>query len=190
LVNLDYAVNAFADSALVSAGRPVNGTFSLRASASAAAPAAATAGAAAVVATPAVIGAAPAPTGTNQPETVAVLPCRTFTFQPNSTGLTAESQRLLDVCVLPALRQRANIALIVRGSAAWPTGGDYTEESVRLFGASRANAIVDYLVAQGVERKRFIVEGVAPPPERRAITDALKLAADRYVEMTLIIGGL
>jgi outer membrane protein OmpA-like peptidoglycan-associated protein len=78
----------------------------------------------------------------------------------------------------------------VRGSAAWPSGGEYTEESVRLFGESRASAIVEYLVAQGIDRQRFLVEGVAPPPERRGITDTAKLAADRFVEMTLIVGGL
>lgn len=196
LLDFGFILQPAADSALATTGRPVNGTFSLQAAAGAPV-AAAPVAAAAVVTTsvPAIPAIAPTATaastaGVNQPETVAVLPCRTFTFLANSTQLTPESQRLLDVCVLPALRQRASIALIVRGSAAWPTGGDYTEESVRLFGASRAGAIVDYLVAQGIDRKRFIVEGVAPPPERRGITDTLKLAADRFVEMTLIVGGL
>ncbi|MFO7539397.1 MAG: ABC transporter substrate-binding protein, partial [Chloroflexota bacterium] len=63
--------------------------------------------------------------------TLAVLPCRTFTFLPESTELTLESRRILDNCVVPTLSQSVGLLLRVQGSSAWPANEPpYTEEDI------------------------------------------------------------
>ena len=122
--------------------------------------------------------------------TMTVLPCRKFTFLPDSAELTQESRDLLNQCVLPALQERGGLYLLVRGSAAWPgPQGTYTEAQIREAAKSRAQAIVDYLVSQKIDPARFRVEGVVPPEEHRETSDPIKQAEDRWVEMTLIVGG-
>jgi ABC-type nitrate/sulfonate/bicarbonate transport system substrate-binding protein len=122
--------------------------------------------------------------------TLAVLPCRRFTFLPESTELTLESRRILDDCVLPILKQSVGLFLKVQGSSAWPgPAGTYTEEEIQAFGEARAQSVVDYLVSQGVDPARFIVEGVLPPEAHWETDDPDIQAEDRYVEMILITTG-
>lgn len=122
--------------------------------------------------------------------TLAVLPCRRFTFLPESTELTLESRRILDDCVLPILNQSVGLFLQVAGSAAWPgPEGTFTEEEILTFAEARAQSVVDYLVSQGVDRARFIVSGVLPPVGHWETEDPDIQAEDRYVEMTLITSG-
>lgn len=122
--------------------------------------------------------------------TLAVLPCRRFSFLPESTELTLESRRILDECVLPTLSQSVGLLLQVEGSSAWPgPEGTYTEEEIIEFARARAQSVVDYLVSQGIDPARFIVEATLPPRSHWETDDPEIQAEDRYVEMTLITTG-
>ncbi len=122
--------------------------------------------------------------------TLAVLPCNRFTFLPDSATLTLESRRVLDDCVVPTLQQSVGLYLRVKGASAWPgPKGAYTEKQILEFAQARAQAVVDYLVSQKVDRARFVVEAVVPPVERRETDDPDKQAEDRFVEMALITSG-
>jgi outer membrane protein OmpA-like peptidoglycan-associated protein len=57
------------------------------------------------------------------------------------------------------------------------------------FAEARAQAVVDYLVSQKIDRTRFIVEATLPPKEHWETDDANLQAEDRYVEMTLLTVG-
>jgi len=115
------------------------------------------------------------------------LPCRHFSFKPNSAQLTEDSQRILDFCVVPILKQRAGLYLQIKGSAAWPRGS-YTEKEILNFGMARARAIGQYLMSRQLDPSRFVITSVLPTEDHRGISDAEILAADRYVEMTLLTG--
>ncbi|MGD8604414.1 MAG: ABC transporter substrate-binding protein [Anaerolineales bacterium] len=122
--------------------------------------------------------------------TLAVLPCRRFSFLPESTELTLESRRILDECVLPTLSQSVGLLLQVEGSSAWPgPEGTYSEEEILEFARARAQSVVDYLVSQGIDPARFIVEATLPPRSHWETEDPEIQAEDRYVEMTLITTG-
>lgn len=121
--------------------------------------------------------------------TLAVLPCRRFSFLPDSTDLTAESRRVLDLCVLPAMQQRVGVSLLIRGSAAWPgPKGTFSESDILGIAQARAQAIANYLVSQKIDIKRLMIEGVLPPKARQETLDVAKQSIDRYVEMTLVAG--
>jgi len=127
---------------------------------------------------------------TDDAATLVVLPCRRFAFLPESTELTLESRRILDDCVLPTLSQSVGLFLRVKGSSAWPgPPGAYTEQEILDFAEARAQSVVDYLVSQGVDPARFIVEATLPPEDHRETEDPELQAEDRYVEMTLITVG-
>ncbi len=124
------------------------------------------------------------------PETLIYdLPCREFAFEPNSSVLTADSARVLDVCVIPSLQLRKTASLRIVGSAAWPAGSEFTEDQILGFGLQRAQAIADYLASKGINPSRFTLEGVLPPAEHRQTLDAAVLAGDRFVKMTLVVGA-
>jgi hypothetical protein len=127
---------------------------------------------------------------TDTAATLAVLPCRTFTFLPESTTLTLEARRTLDRCVVPTLSQSVGLFLRVQGSSAWPgPPGTFSEREILEFAEARAQAVVDYLVSQDIDPARFIVEAVLPPEEHRESEDPAIQALDRYVEMTLVTAG-
>ena len=127
---------------------------------------------------------------TAEAATLAVLPCRTFTFLPESTELTLESRRILDTCVVPTLSQSVGLFLRVRGSSAWPANDPpYTEADILEVAEGRAQSVVDYLVSQGVDPARFILEATLPPEDHRNTEDAEVQAQDRFVELTLITVG-
>ena len=116
-----------------------------------------------------------------------VLPCKRFSFLPDSAILTQESRAMLDTCVLPALRQRNTTRLRVVGSAAWPgPKGTYSEGQILELARARAQAVADYLASQQVDPQRFIVDAVVPPIERREVDDIVLQNLDRYVEMTIL----
>jgi ABC-type nitrate/sulfonate/bicarbonate transport system substrate-binding protein len=130
-------------------------------------------------------------TGAATETTLAVLPCRRFNFQPDSTDLSDDSRDVVNLCVLPALQQRPSAYLKITGSAAWPgPAGTYSEKQVAQIARQRAQAIADYLASQGIDPSRLVVEGVLPPPDHRETLDADKQADDRDVEMTLVTTGL
>jgi outer membrane protein OmpA-like peptidoglycan-associated protein len=119
-----------------------------------------------------------------------VLPCRTFTFLPESTELTLESRRILDNCVVPTLSQSVGLLLRVQGSSAWPANEPpYTEEDILEVAEGRAQSVVAYLVSQGIDPARFIVEASLPPEDHRNTEDPNIQAQDRFVELTLVTAG-
>jgi ABC-type nitrate/sulfonate/bicarbonate transport system substrate-binding protein len=166
LVNPGFVSRAVSQPNLQANGRPINDTFSISAKVDLSG------------------------VDTNDAVTLAVLPCRRFSFVPESTELTLESRRILDDCVVPTLQQSVSLFLRVKGSSAWPgPPGTYTETEILEFAEARAQSVVDYLVSQGIDPTRFIVEATLPPEERRETEDPELQAEDRYVEMTLITVG-
>ena len=122
--------------------------------------------------------------------TLAVLPCRTFNFLPESTELTLESRRVLDNCVVPTLSQSVGLLLRVQGSSAWPANDPpYTEQDILEVAEGRAESVVAYLVSQGIDPARFIVEAVLPPEDHRNTDDPFIQSQDRFVELTLVTAG-
>lgn len=169
LVNPGFVLRAADQASLQANGTPVNDTFSISAQLDLTDVATGTSGAAA---------------------TLAVLPCRTFTFLPESTELTLESRRILDSCVVPTLSQSVGLFLKVTGSSAWPANEPpYTEEEIVEVAEGRAQSVVDYLVSQDIDPARFIIETALPPESRRDTDDPNLQAQDRYVELTLITAG-
>ncbi len=127
---------------------------------------------------------------TGDAATLAVLPCRSFAFLPESTELTLESRRILDNCVVPTLSQSVGLFLRVQGSSAWPANEPpWTEADILEVAEGRAQSVVDYLVSQGIDPARFIVEAKLPPEEHRNTDDANIQAEDRFVELTLVTAG-
>lgn len=166
LINPGFVNRSAAQASLQANGNPVNDTFSISSSLDLSG------------------------VSTTDAETLAVLPCRTFAFLPESTELTLESRRILDSCVVPTLTQSVGLFLRVKGSSAWPgPAGTYTQEEILEFAEARAQSVVDYLVTQGIDPARFIVEATLPPEDHWETEDAELQAQDRYVEMTLITVG-
>ncbi len=166
LVNTGFVTRAAEQASLQANGNPVNDTFSISQQLD-------------------VSGVS-----SDAAATLAVLPCRTFTFLPESTELTLESRRILDTCVVPTLSQSVGLFLRVKGSSAWPANEPpWTEEDILEVAEGRAQSVVDYLVSQGIDPARFIVEATLPPTENRNTEDPNIQAQDRYVELTLVTAG-
>lgn len=166
LVNPTFVARSAQQGSLQANGAPVNDTFSLTAKLDI--------------------------TGVNAEEaaTLAVLPCRNFTFLPESTELTLESRRILDDCVYPTLTQSVGLYLRVKGSSAWPgPEGTFAQDDILSFAQARAQSVVDYLVSKGIDPARFLVEATLPPQEHWETEDPAIQAEDRYVEITLITVG-
>ena len=122
--------------------------------------------------------------------TLAVLPCRRFTFLPESTELTLESRRRLDDCVVPTMKQSVGLLLEVKGSSAWPGPvGKFTEKDIADFALARAQSVVNYLVSQEIDPARFSVTSVLPPEALRQTEDPTIQQEDRFVEMSLVTSG-
>lgn len=166
LVDPNFVARAAQQAALASSADPVNDTFSISANIDL------------------------STVSTEDAATLAVLPCRRFTFLPDSAELTLESRRILDECVVPTMSQSVGLLLEVTGSSAWPgPAGTYTEAEIQEFAVARAQSVVDYLVTQGIDPARFIVDAVLPPADHRETEDPAIQAEDRFVEMTLITVG-
>ncbi len=135
---------------------------------------------------------APGPTpGLSGRVTLDVSPCPRITFDADATGLDPAIQARLDACVLDVLQKSPKLMLVVHGSSAWPgPAGAYTREDVEAAARARANSVIDYLASRGIDRKRFVLRTVLPPPARRGIEDATLQARDRYVDLLLIAPGL
>ncbi|HRQ37846.1 MAG TPA: ABC transporter substrate-binding protein [Chloroflexota bacterium] len=166
LVNPGFVTRAAEQASLQPNGRPVNDTFSISSQLDL------------------------STVSTGDAATLAVLPCRTFTFLPESTELTLESRRILDNCVVPTLSQSIGLFLRVKGSSAWPANDPpWTESDILEVAEGRAQSVVDYLVSQGIDPARFVVEATLPPPDHRNSDDPNVQAQDRYVELTLVTAG-
>ena len=203
LVDFSFVQKVAAKAELQTTAKPVNNSFSLRAApvgtvvaqnATKPTPTAVAVVAIATATQPVVAKATPvapvAEVTAEVSQTLAVLPCRKFSFLPNSAQLTQESVRVLNACVIPTLQQRAGLYLIIKGSAAWPgPAGTFTQADIQGFAASRAKAIVDYLVSQKIDPARLSMEGILPPKGHWETLDSAKQAEDRWVEMTLVTTG-
>lgn len=166
LVNPGFVSRSASQATLQPNGKPINNTFSISANIDLSG------------------------VDTSDSATLAVLPCRRFSFVPESTALTLESRRILDECAVPTLQQSIGLFLRVKGSAAWPgPKGAYTEDDILKFAQARAEAVVEYLVSKGIDRTRFIVEATLPPKEHWETDSAEIQAEDRFVEMTLLTVG-
>ncbi len=166
LVNGGFVLRAAEQASLQPNGTPVNDTFSISAQLDL------------------------TDVATGDAATLAVLPCRTFSFLPESTELTLESRRILDSCVVPTLSQSVGLFLKVTGSSAWPANEPpYTEDDILEVAEGRAQSVVDYLVSQGIDPARFIIETALPPEERQNTDDPNLQQLDRFVELTLITAG-
>ncbi len=166
LVNPGFVIRAAEQASLQPNGRPVNDTFSISSQLDL------------------------STVSTGDAATLAVLPCRTFTFLPESTELTLESRRILDNCVVPTLSQSIGLFLRVKGSSAWPANDPpWTEADILEVAEGRAQSVVDYLVSQGIDPARFVVEATLPPLDHRNSDDPNIQAQDRYVELTLVTAG-
>lgn len=166
LVNPGFVLRAAEQASLQPNGTPVNDTFSISAQLDLSG------------------------VSTSAAATLAVLPCRTFAFLPESTELTLESRRILDNCVVPTLSQSVGLFLRVKGSSAWPANEPpWTEADILEVAEGRAQSVVDYLVSQGIDRARFIVEATLPPEDHWNTDDPNIQANDRYVELTLVTAG-
>ncbi len=92
--------------------------------------------------------------------------------------------------MVPTLSQSVGLFLQVVGSSAWPANDPpYTEVDILEVAEGRAQSVVDYLVSQGIDPARFIVEASLPPEDHRNSEDANIQAQDRFVELTLITVG-
>lgn len=166
LIEPGFISRAAQQASLAATGEPINNTFSIGASIDL------------------------STVGSEDAATLAVLPCRRFSFLPDSTELTLESRRILDECVVPTMSQSVGLLLEVKGSSAWPAQEPpYTEDEILEFAEARAQSVVDYLVTQGIDPARFIVTATLPPEEHRNTDDPAIQAEDRFVEMTLITTG-
>ncbi len=166
LVNSGFVLRAAEQASLQPNGNPVNDTFSISAQLDLTS------------------------VSSDAAATLAVLPCRTFSFLPESTELTLESRRILDTCVVPTLSQSVGLFLRVKGSSAWPANDPpYTEAEILEVAEGRAQSVVDYLVTQGIDPARFIVEAALPAEENRNTDDPNIQAQDRFVELTLVTAG-
>jgi len=166
LIEPGFVARAAQQATLTASGNPVNDTFSISANIDL------------------------STVNTEDAATLAVLPCRTFVFLPDSTELTLESRRILDECVVPTMSQSVGLLLEVKGSSAWPANDPpYTEEEILEFAQARAQSVVDYLVSQGLDEARFIVTATLPPESHWESDDPQVQAEDRFVEMTLITTG-
>ncbi len=126
-----------------------------------------------------------------EPVAVATLPCTRFEFEPNTAQLKPESETELRDCALRILKQNLNLYVQVKGSSAWPgPKGTIKQELVEETAKERAQAVVDYLVGQGINEGRFQVDWTLPPEDHRETTDLNKQALDRYVELSLLVSGL
>jgi len=195
LIDLRFVPPAAARPSAQTDKRPLNDSFSLIGAS------ALTETAASIAATPALtntpgttlttgLTATAATTTTSDLTALGVLPCRKFTFLPDSAVLTEDSKKVLDICAVPLLQQRAAVYLRIKGSAAWPgPQGTYSQTQIIEIARARARSIADYLVSKGISATRFLVEGSLPPQDHWETLDGLKQAEDRFVELTLIVGG-
>jgi ABC-type nitrate/sulfonate/bicarbonate transport system substrate-binding protein/outer membrane protein OmpA-like peptidoglycan-associated protein len=121
---------------------------------------------------------------------VATLPCSRFDFLPDSAELTESAKQTLVDCALPILRQSPTLFLRVKGSSAWPgPRGAFSAADIELTARSRAEAIAEFLVDNGIKIERLFVTWTLPPQDRWETDDLVKQSEDRYVELSLLVAG-
>lgn len=123
--------------------------------------------------------------GNGQTQAVAELPLKQIEFQPDSAILTDAGRAALLQQVVPVLKQTPGLYLKVEGSAYQPIGD--TPQANEAFARSRAQAVIYFLITQGIDPNRFI-EGYLKP-QFPGSTDPTEQQQDRRVVFTLVQPG-
>jgi NitT/TauT family transport system substrate-binding protein len=123
--------------------------------------------------------------GNGQTQAVAELPLKQIEFQPDSAILTDAGRTALLQQVVPVLKQTPGLYLKVEGSAYQPIGD--TPQANEAFARSRAQAVIYFLITQGIDPNRFI-EGYLPP-QFPGSQDPAQQQQDRRVVFTLVQQG-
>jgi NitT/TauT family transport system substrate-binding protein len=118
-------------------------------------------------------------------QAVAELPLKEIAFEPNSAVLSPQGQKDLAEQIVPVLRQTPGLYLRVDGSAAQPLGD--TPQENEAFARQRAQAVIFFLIGQGIDGNRLI-EGYQRP-QFPGSTDENQLRQDRRVIFTLVQPG-
>jgi NitT/TauT family transport system substrate-binding protein len=120
-----------------------------------------------------------------QTTAVAELPLKQIAFEPNSAVLSEQGRNDLLTQVVPVLKQTPGLYLRIDGGAAQPITD--TEADNRAFAHERAQAVIFFLLGQGIDQNRLI-EGYVPPQFPRSQNEA-ELQQDRRVVFTLVQPG-
>jgi NitT/TauT family transport system substrate-binding protein len=125
------------------------------------------------------------PEQTGQAQAVAELPLKQVEFQPDSTNLTERGTADILAQIVPVLKQTPGLYLRVEGSAYQPATD--TPQQNEAFARARAQAVIFYLIGQGIDPNRLI-EGYLKP-QFPGSTDPNQQAQDRRVVFTLVQPG-
>ncbi len=123
--------------------------------------------------------------GGGQTQAVAELPVKQIEFQPDSAILTDAGRAALLQQVVPVLKQTPGLYLKVEGSAYQPVGD--APQANEAFARSRAQAVIYFLITQGIDANRFI-EGYLKPQFPGSQNPA-EQQQDRRVVFTLVQQG-
>ena len=116
---------------------------------------------------------------------VAELPLKQIAFEANSAILSEQGRNDLLTQVVPVLKQTPGLYLKVDGGAAQPFGD--TDQANREFASQRAQAVIFFLIGQGIDPNRML-EGYVPPQFRGSQLES-ELQQDRRVIFTLVQPG-
>jgi NitT/TauT family transport system substrate-binding protein len=125
------------------------------------------------------------PEQVGQTQAVAELPLKQIAFEANSAVLSEQGRNDLLTQVVPVLKQTPGLYLRVDGGAAQPLGD--TAEANKEFAHQRAQAVIFFLVGQGIDVNRLI-EGYIPPQFPGSPNEP-ELQQDRRVVFTLVQPG-
>jgi NitT/TauT family transport system substrate-binding protein len=123
--------------------------------------------------------------GGGQTQAVAELPLKQIEFLPDSAILTDAGRTALLQQVVPILKQTPGLYLKVEGSAYQPVGD--TPQANEAFARSRAQAVIYFLITQGIDANRFIEGYVAP--RFPGSQNPAEQQQDRRVVFTLVQQG-
>jgi NitT/TauT family transport system substrate-binding protein len=120
-----------------------------------------------------------------QTQAVAELPLKQIDFAPDSAVLTDQGRKDLMEQIVPVLKRTPGLYLRVDGSAAWPAGD--TAQANEDFARQRAQAVIYFLISQGVDSNRLIPGYIKPQFPNS--TDENQMKQDRRVVFTLVQPG-
>lgn len=120
-----------------------------------------------------------------QAQAVAELPLKQIEFEPDSANLTEQGRADLVQQIVPILKQTPGLYLRVEGSAYQPASD--TPQQNEAFARSRAQAVIFFLIGQGIDGNRFI-EGYVKPQFPGSQNPA-EQQQDRRVVFTLVQPG-
>ncbi len=122
---------------------------------------------------------------TGQTQAVAELPLKQVEFLPDSTELTDKGRADILAQIVPVLKQTPGLYLKVEGSAFQPASD--TPAQNEQFARARAQAVIFFLLGQGIDGNRLI-EGYVRPSFVGS-TNPAEQAQDRRVVFTLVQPG-